>query len=185
MSYQVDKDKQFNLDLSVYSSSGTERFPQEVIDKSTFTTEEKAALEATIPSPGTENHYLYAFQWISSNTFVERDLHVLGFRFAQTITYDEFTMYVNSRLPPVRNWNPRPRFSISQRNFAVSNSDNVNPNAITGSLLSIKPSIKIDYRWKKAWLFDIDFSVEYLDYSDVENRDGFRESIRLSYHYTF
>lgn len=195
--YQVDKDRQLNMDINVFSSKGYGGVPEDVIgtpcnspDQATngcnltyvpSSSTDTAHILKTVPGgAGTSNQYQMNLQWISTNTFVERDLHVIGTQLSWFSTYDQYGIYVNSRLPPYKNWNPRPRLNVYKRTFAAGGSAST-----TGSMVAIEPSLKVDFRWKRAWVFDIEAGMSYLRYSNPNSANQRNETIRMGYHYTF
>ena len=190
-SFQFDKDTQFNADLSIFSSSGTQAytFTQEQIDAANAAYPEYvsrdtggAIIENSIRDiealADTGNQYSYSFQYIASNMFAERDLHVAGLRYSDFSSYKEVSLFLNSRLPPIAGWKPRPRLNLSQRSFGGTSST-------TGTRNSIAPSIIVDYGYKKQWVFDFELGFEWVDYSDPNFNDETRQNIRIGYNYTF
>ena len=127
---------------------------------------------------GTGSQYSLSVQYIASNMFAERDLHVAGLRYSDFSSYNEISLFLNSRLPPVMGWKPRPRINLSQRSFEGSSTTE-------GSRFAIAPSIKVDYRYLKKWVFDVELGFEWVTYSSSTVDDETRQNIRIGYHYTF
>jgi hypothetical protein len=175
-SYQFDRDNQLNVDLTMFKSSGTvSRFDLEepagcVVPNCTMVNVQGA--------PDTGNQYTLSAQWISGNLFAQRDLYVFGARFSSFDSYNDVTLFANARMPDINNWKPRPRITISNRSF---NSGGFT----TGTRVSIAPSIKVDYAWKKYWVFDMEIGFEIVEYSDEAVDDEVRENIRIGYNYNF
>jgi len=191
-SYQLDKDRQFNVDFSVFSNSGYDPLPEYLSQTSAIDAGDPAFLalqSKEIGSPGTKNQYQVQTQWISSNTFVERDLHVLGLRYSRFSGYQQGSIFVNSRLPPYMNWNPRPRLNITQIRRHPKPGINGGQSIGGETMVAIEPSLKVDYRWKRAWVFDAEIGFSFKRYSggDSENpTPGTKnETIRIGYNYTF
>ena len=175
-SYQFDRDNQLNVDLTMFKSSGTvSRFDLEdplgcVVPNCTM---------VNVPgAPSTGNQYTLSAQWISGNLFAQRDLYVFGARFSSFDSYNDITLFANARMPDINNWKPRPRITISNRSF--------NSGGFTsGTRVSIAPSIKVDYAWKKYWVFDMEFGFEIVEYSDEDVDDEVRQNVRIGYNYNF
>ncbi|WP_455375826.1 hypothetical protein [Kaarinaea lacus] len=175
-SYQFDRDNQLNVDLTMFKSSGTvSRFDLEnplgcVVPNCTM---------VNVPgAPSTGSQYTLSAQWISGNLFAQRDLYVFGARFSSFDSYNDITLFANARMPDINNWKPRPRITISNRSF--------NSGGFTsGTRVSIAPSIKVDYAWKKYWVFDMEFGFEIVEYSDEDVDDEVRQNVRIGYNYNF
>ena len=192
--YQLDKDRQFNVDFSVFSNSGYDKLPDYLgAPGSGIDSGDPAflALETKeqLGSSGTKNQYMVQAQWISTNTFVERDLHVLGARYARFSSYQQSSLYLNSRLPPYLNWNPRPRLNLTRIHQHPSPSLSGGEATSGEVMVAIEPSLKVDYRWKRAWVFDAEIGLSYKRYSgDNPNRTSpntRNQTLRIGYNYTF
>jgi len=191
--YQLDKDRQFNLDFSVFSNSGYDPLPAYLKNSSYIDTGAlsfQALRDKEIGSPGTENQYQVQAQWISTNTFVERDLHVLGTRYSRFSGYQQASLYLNSRLPPYLNWNPRPRLNLTQIRRYPKPALTPTTSAIAGeTMVAIEPSLKVDYRWKRAWVFDAEIGLSFKRYSggsaNSSSNDSKNQTLRIGYNYTF
>ena len=165
-SYQMTKDQQFNVDVTLSDSSGT---PEGVNPQSL------AVIEAL---DSTDLQYNYSFQWISSNTFIERDLYVAGVRLSDYDSYTDTTAFVNARVPLFKKWRSGFRLSLSNRESAS-----------TGKSITLSPVFKLNYRLTKAWSFDAELGLDFVDHiaraGDVEQPDEVRRRMRLAYNYTF
>jgi len=186
--YQMDKDRQFNLDFSVFSNSGYEALPAYLGTTGYINTADlayDALSKKEAGSPGTKNQYMVQAQWISTNTFVERDLHVLGMRYARFSGYQQNSFYVNSRLPPYLNWNPRPRLNITQIRRHPKEPLTSTSTALSGeTMIAVEPSLKVDYRWKRSWVFDAEIGLSFKKYSgNTPNTNN--QTLRIGYNYTF
>lgn len=175
-SYQFDRDNQLNVDLTMFKSSGTvSRFDLEepagcVVPNCTMVNVQGA--------PSTGSQYTLSAQWIAGNLFAQRDLYVFGARFSSFDSYNDVTLFANARMPDINNWKPRPRITISNRSF--------NSGGFTsGTRVAIAPSIKVDYAWKKYWVFDMEFGFEIVEYSDEDVDDEVRQNVRIGYNYNF
>jgi hypothetical protein len=185
-SYQFNKDQQLNVDLSMFISEALESviFDQDVNDR----------LNAAFPPPpGVELEMVdqiyqsedststtLTAQLISNNTFSERDLHVLGLRLSNFDSYQDVVLFWNARFTPLGNWNPRPRLNFGYRMFEEGQNT-----SFEGERIQITPSIKLDRRFKRAWVIEFEMGVDYYQYTDEENLDQIHGLFRFGYHYTF
>ena len=183
-SYQFNRDNQLNVDLTIFRSTGTvtredllEPNPCETLDDPTNAIPPCVMVNVT-GAPDTGNQYTLSAQWISGNLFAQRDLYVFGARLSSFDTYDDVTLFANARMPDIDNWKPRPRLTLSHRTFSEES-------RTEGTRFSIAPSIKVDYAWKREWIFDAEIGFEIVEYSDKGTDDEVRENIRIGYNYTF
>ncbi|MDH5327732.1 MAG: tetratricopeptide repeat protein [Gammaproteobacteria bacterium] len=186
-SIQEDKDNQYTFDFSMYKSLDGDSVTITQAEVDRVPGGATTIGEGNTISPLLENRtYTLSAQWIASNALQENDLHVVGVRASQyqtrnagsgqlETTSTDVSLFVNSRLAPINNWNPRPRLTMSYRKFA---------GVSTGNRLMVQPTVKLDYRWKKEWVFDVEFGITWLDYAndDFDKNEG---AIRLGYNYTF
>jgi hypothetical protein len=179
-SHQFDRDNQVNVDLTLFTSSGTETRNDlfNPVGCNADNDNSDCTLIGVEGAPSTATQYTLSGQWISGNLFAQRDLYVFGTRLSKFDTYNDLTLFANARLPDFDRWRPRPRLSVSYRDFNdKSNTD--------GTRISIAPSVKLDYAWKKEWIFDIELGFELVQYSDVNFDDETRQNVRLGYSYSF
>ena len=181
-SYQFNRDNQLNVDLTMFQSSGTvTRDDLQTPVPCTTTIDpniEPCILVNVAGAPETGNQFTLSTQWISGNLFAQRDLYVFGLRASKFDTYNDATLFINARLPDMNRWKLRPRLNMSYRDFNETSST-------TGTRGSIAPSIKVDYAWKKAWIFDFELGIEYVDYTDPNFSNETREAVRIGYSYAF
>lgn len=171
-SYQISQNQQFNADVTVMHSSAS---PQGVdpVKQAQLIADPLSGIDPTVyPVPDTGNQFIYSLQWISSNTFIERDLYVVGLRRSQFSTYTDNTMFVNARVPLNNQWRPGFRLSYSSRD-----SDTY------GKRTTISPAIKVNYRVNKAWSFDADIGFDIVKDESAPNE--VRTRARVAYNYTF
>jgi outer membrane protein assembly factor BamD (BamD/ComL family) len=178
-SYQLTKDQQFNVDVTLSKSSAA---PEGV---NPLKLQELLAADPLNPSDprhfidptiyaveGTDYQYTYSFQWISSNTFVERDLYVAGVRYSDFDSYTDTSVFVNARVPLFQSWHSGFRLNLSKRDSASY-----------GKRTTVSPVIKLSYRLNKAWSFDSEVGLDFVD--NVGLPDETRRQMRLAYNYTF
>jgi hypothetical protein len=193
--YQVSKNKQLNTDLSIYKSAPYESF--------TFTCEEKVEAAGLVgydyttddcanpkKTPPLADHLAYegttsynlTTQYILNDIFAPQDLHIVGFRFNKfSNTFDDYVLFYNGRLAPWYNWNPRPRINLGYRNARGGT------NVVQANRIQISPSIKVDRRFKQAWVFEVELGFDGFYYEKVENAplDQGSYFFRIGYNYTF
>lgn len=189
-SIQYDKDNQINLDVSMYKTDATPTADLTAYEGRSDEIYGDGNLADTIfvglvgQAATQDNRTITASaQLIASNAWMEKDLHVIGMRVSRNETGGEETsrdisVFMNSRLPPWNKINPRPRINISYREFK-------NTSVNQGSRWFIAPTIKLDYRWKKELVFDVELGYDYLHYPDDTGRNQQNGSARIGYNYTF
>lgn len=185
-SYQLGKTQQLTFDLSVYKSAPYEKFE--------FTQDEKDQFKAVTNStqslinyegyPGSTNYNLTA-QYIANDLFAPQDLHIIGVRYNKYEGYyNDYMLFWNGRLSPWWGWNPRPRLNLGYRKSAKDQGL-----VVQGNRVLFSPSLKLDHRWKKEWVFETELGFDgyyYLvDHSQNPVRDQRGWFFRLGYYYTF
>jgi hypothetical protein len=189
-SHQFDRDNQLNVDLTLFESSGTESRTAENgngIDYPVGCSDDinvDCIIKDVDGAPSTDTQFTLSGQWISGNLFAQRDLYVFGLRLSKFDSYNDVTMFANARLPDFDRWKPRPRLNVSYRSFNEDN-DSTSTGGAEGTRISIAPSVKVDYAWKKEWVFDIELGFEWVQYSDERFDDEARQNVRLGYSYSF
>ena len=184
--YQIDKTQQLNFDLSVYRSAPYDRFE--------FTQDEKTQYMAVTGATTELNDFTYfkgstsynlTAQYIANDWFAPKDLHIIGVRYNKyTGYYNDYSLFWNGRLSPWFGWNPRPRLNIG---FRQSTGDaNV---VVQGDRILFSPSLKLDHRWKKDWVFETELGFDgyyYLvDHNPSTPYDQRGWFFRVGYYYTF
>ncbi|KPJ91359.1 MAG: hypothetical protein AMJ53_11850 [Gammaproteobacteria bacterium SG8_11] len=181
--YQISKQKQLNTDLSIYKTAPYEsfEFTEEEQDKYLEVTDSVNKLPNHAEYEGTTSYNLTT-QFILNDVFAPQDLHIVGFRFNKfSDTFDDYVLFYNGRLSPWFNWNPRPRINLGYRNSRGGT------NVVQADRTQISPSIKVDRRWKKSWVFEFELGFDGFFYEKVENapEDQTGYFFRVGYHYTF
>lgn len=181
--YQISKNKQLNTDLSVYKSAPYEEF--------IFTDDERQKyFEVTNSAYDLPNHTAYegttsynlTTQFILNDVFAPQDLQIVGFRFNRfSDTFDDYVLFYNGRLAPWYNWNPRPRINVGYR-IARGGT-----NIVQANRTQVSPSLKIDRRWKKSWVFEFELGFDGFYYEKVENAPLDQQGyfLRVGYHFTW
>ncbi|MCG6968881.1 MAG: hypothetical protein LJE85_03850 [Gammaproteobacteria bacterium] len=181
--YQISKTKQLNTDLSMYRSAPLEDFvfTQDEKDEFLRVTGSSQPLLDHVGYDGTTSYNLTT-QLIANNVFAPQDLQIVGFRFGKfSNTFDDYVLFYNGRLAPWFNWNPRPRINIGYRNSRGGT------NVVQADRIQISPSIKVDRRWKKSWVTELELGFDGFYYEKVENAPDDQNGyfFRIGYHYTF
>jgi len=175
-SYQLSKDRQLNADVTLLQTSGMpeginplkEQQRQDEIAQTG-----SSSIDPTVfGAEATGVQYIYSLQWISSNTFVSRDLYVLGLRYSDFDTYSDTSTFINARIPVFKKWRTGLRLNVSKRDSTTF-----------GKRTTISPVVKLNYRLSRAWSFDSDVGMDFVD--NVDQPDEQRLRLRLSYAYTF
>jgi len=102
--------------------------------------------------PGTDNQYFYSLQLIGSSLLKEGDISILGLRYSVIDFADTYGLDISSRYPLTRAWRANPRFSADYRR-ATDNTE----------ILTLRPSARIDYRWKNNVSYDIEGGLIWSD----------------------
>ncbi len=177
--YQYSKDRQLNADVTMLHTSGV---PEGINPLKLQELLAADPLDPTDPrhnidpvvfgSEATGVQFIYSLQFISSNTFVERDLYVLGLRRSDFDTYTDVSAFINARVPLYKKWRTGLRLNVSKRDSASF-----------GKRTTISPVIKFNYRLSRAWSFNSDIGMDFVD--NLSQPDEVRRRLRLSYSYTF
>jgi len=101
---------------------------------------------AEVVSFGTE--YAYSANLIGSNLMKEGDIVIFGLRYANGRVTDTSSLNFNLRYPLTRAWRANPALGIDYR-----------ANETFPDQLSVRPSIRIDYRWLTAITFDAETGI--------------------------
>lgn len=177
--YQLSKTRQINTDITLLQTSG---IPEGI---NPLKLQEKLAADPLDPADPRHNidptvfgsdstglQFIYSLQLIASNTFVKRDLYVLGLRRSDFDTYSDTSAFINARIPLYKKWRTGLRMNVSKRDSASF-----------GKRTTISPVVKFNYRLSRAWSFDSDIGMDFVD--NVGQPDEVRRRMRLSYSYTF
>ena len=109
------------------------------------------------PNPSTGKEYFYLTQFIASNLFMEGDINIIELRYADTMSNDSYSFNLNLRYPITPNFRVNPRI---QTNYRKNKNDD-------GESLTIRPLMRIDYRWKKWLRFELEGGREWREESSL------------------
>ena len=82
---------------------------------------------------------------------MEGDINVIELRYADTMSNDSFSFNLNLRYPITRNFRINPRIQTNYRKN--KNGD--------GEQVTFRPLLRIDYRWKRWLLFEMEGGREW------------------------
>ncbi len=117
----------------------------------------------------------YSVQYIASNYFIERDIHILGGRFSNGAGRSQTSLFFNSRFPYDEQWYVGPRIQIDTTQNNNDNSKVIHPSA----------SIKLDYRWKKSVSFEAELGYDIDRNSSVNSSKSSRTTLYFGYDVDF
>jgi hypothetical protein len=121
-------------------------------------------------NPSTGKEYFYLTQLIGSNIFLEGDINVIELRYADTMSNDSFSFNLNLRYPITQNFRINPRIQTNYRK---------NKNG-GGEQVTFRPLLRIDYRWKRWLLFEMEGGREWREdtvLGSTERTTGFFATI--------
>lgn len=104
-------------------------------------------------NPGTDMEYFYSVQLIANKLVFDNDMMILGVRLSDTERSDSYQFNANWRINASREFRINPRFRIDYRQDK-SDDDN---------RWLVRPSIRMDYRFKKWVKLELDIGYEWLD----------------------
>jgi len=99
---------------------------------------------------GTGYEYFYSLQFIGSSLIKEGDIGIIGLRYSDTSSYRTYSLNIDTRYPVTRNLRINPRFLVDYR--TVNDSSN--------ELLKFRPLVRLEYRWKRRYNFEIEGGLE-------------------------
>ena len=185
--YDIDQNNQINADLTTSSIDGKGEVPtlrclRWVKPPASVETKDYTELDnfcvssVVVPAQakyGPENSY--SVQYIASNYFIERDIHILGGRFSNGAGRSQTSLFLTSRFPYDEQWyiGPRIRFDTTQN-------DTDNSKVTQPSL-----AVKLDYRWKKQVSFEAELGYNLDRYSGGTNPNSSRTTIYFGYDVDF
>ncbi len=180
--YDIDQNNQINADLTTSSIDGKGDVPTlrclrwveppvPVTELDNFCVSSKVVPAQAKYGPD----YSYSVQYIASNYFVERDIHILGGRFSNGAGRSQTSLFLTSRFPYDEQWyiGPRIRFDTTQN-------DTDNSKVTQPSL-----AVKLDYRWKKQVSFEAELGYNLDRYSGGTNPNSSRTTIYFGYDVDF
>jgi hypothetical protein len=156
--FTEDEIRQLAQDRTATNKSATIGIVQDidknyqVVAEVTVTELSETQASGGVPAnPSTGKEYFYLTQLIGNNLFMEGDINVFELRFADTMSNDSFSFNLNLRYPITRNFRIQPRIQTNYRKNKTSDGDQ----------LTIRPLLRIDYRWKRWLLFEMEGGHEW------------------------
>lgn len=98
------------------------------------------------------NQFTYSLTTIGSGVFKQGDISIVGLRYADTISAAISSLNLNVRYPLSNAWRAGPAMVIDYRD-----------NNAGFDQLTIKPSMRIDYRWLNNISFDAELAVLHIE----------------------
>jgi hypothetical protein len=179
--YDIDQNNQINADITTSSIDGRAAVPTLWCQKPGGLTAEEEALCQTSGGGGeiaASEKYgpdnSYSVQYIASNYFVERDIHILGGRFSNGGGRSQTSLFFSSRFPYDEQWYIGPRLQLN----STQNTDN-------SKVTQPSASVKVDYRWKKQVSFEAELGYNLDTYSGSANSNSSRTTINFGYDVDF
>lgn len=174
--YDLDQNNQINADVTVSTIDARDEFE---LLKCLHVTDPACAYPANVAAKSEKYgpEYSYSAQLISSNYFVERDIHIAGGRYSNGEGRSSTSIFLRSRFPYGEQWYIGPRVQL----------DRSRTESTTGTTTLMHPSasVKIDYRWKKQVSLEAELGYEINDFSGPSSTDYTRTTLFLGYNYDF
>jgi hypothetical protein len=103
------------------------------------------------------DQFTYSLTMIGSGVFKLGDISILGLRYADTINAAIKSLNINVRYPLTHAWRAGPAIVVDYRD-----------NIVGFDQLTIKPSMRIDYRWLNNITFDAEIAVLHTETLDSD-----------------
>ena len=114
----------------------------------------------TVPgNPSTGKEYFFLTQFIASSFFMEGDINIIEMRYSDTTSNNSYSFNLNFRYPFTPNFRVNPRIQTNYR----KNKNN------DGESLTVRPLLRIDYRWKKWLRFEMEGGREWREDTALGN----------------
>ncbi|MES9949688.1 MAG: tol-pal system YbgF family protein [Candidatus Thiodiazotropha sp.] len=113
----------------------------------------------------TDNEFFYTFQVIKNDLLKQGDIGILSLRYSDADTSDTFRVGISSRYPITNNWRINPRINFTYR----TNDDN------DGSRKTISPFIRMDYRYRKNMIFELEGGLNWFEEDDATEVTDFTD----------
>jgi len=176
-SYQFNRDMNLSVDASYFKTVGLK------------SSKNYNQCNPPLTTTASDDFDLVFFttQLVSSNTFAQNDLYVVGFRLGDSSSNTQYGLFLNGRLPPFKKFSIRPRLNVDFRDFKDQITDqDGNVTGGGGTRSSARISMRIDYRLMRKWVIESELGYEWVIYNDRLNaNDENRALIRIGYYYTF
>jgi len=102
---------------------------------------------------GTGVEYMYATQLVANSLLYENDSLILGLRYSDRSNSQVYTLNSSWRVRIGNKWRLNPRMRVDFREDAFDDD----------SRWLFKPSLRLDYRFRRWMKFELDFGYEWLD----------------------
>ena len=101
--------------------------------------------------------YFYLAQFIASNFLMEGDINIIELRYSDTMNNNTYSFNLNLRYPITPNFRINPRVQTQLRKTKGDD----------GSSLTIRPLLRVDYRWKTWLRFELEGGREWREESSL------------------
>jgi len=123
---------------------------------------------------GTGNETSYSLQFIGNNLLTDNDVSIVSVRISNRSTADTTTYDLNSRIILNKEWRIRPRLRHETQTQNTGTNRTI-----------IKPSIRVDYRIKRNFKFELDTGYDFKRIDGTTNDKETSFYINLGYIYDF
>ena len=170
--YDIDQNNQINADITTSTINSRPDVKLLKCLHSTTCNESDKTVPAQ-PKYGPDNSY--SVQYIASNYFVERDIHIFGGRFSNGAGRSQTSLFLQSRFPYDEQWYIGPRIRLDTTQNNTDSSKVTHPGV----------AVKLDYRWKKQVSFEAELGYDLDRYSGGNNLNSSRTTIYFGYDVDF
>lgn len=176
--YDIDQNNQINADITTSSIDSrpalqTLRCLRDPTDTPTDTFCASSTVIPEQPKYGPDTSY--SMQYIASNYFVERDIHIFGGQFSRGSGRSQTSLFLQSRFPYDEQWYIGPRIRLDTTQNNTDNSKVTHPSV----------AVKADYRWKKQVSFEAELGYDLDRYSGGTNPNSSRTTLYFGYDVDF
>ncbi len=116
-------------------------------------------IDGTLPEG---NEYFYSGQLIGNSLLKDGDIYTLGLRYADTLSYDAWTVDLNARYPVTRNLRIGPRLRVRTRKQKTGDTQET----------SVLPSVRMNYQYMRKHHFELELGSEWVNRKQFGTTDG-------------
>jgi hypothetical protein len=164
---------------SIVTLGGSHSFTEDVQLSGDLTwTQQEYSTQTVSSSPGlaaTEDSLLYNLRMTTTGIIGVRDITIFGFGYTDAETYDNTAFTFQNRAPFGTGWQFGSRLRVDLRSDTNGQ-----------ELQRLRPSVTLNYRWKRSLNIDAEVGVEVSDYSgETNNQDTKRTFGNIGYRWMF
>ncbi len=112
-------------------------------------------------TPSTGNEFRYGLQLTGSSLVKAGDITTVGLQIGDTSTSTTAALTLNTRYPVNSAWRINPRLRFDVREGVGSAADR----------LSLRPSARVEYRWRKRYRFEVEAGGEWMNEHAASSTD--------------